>query len=237
MRYNSEEEGNYLDLRWWAKTESLPKSGDTLFVSSTSPDRASLMRWTDRSSTYENAYVWAADILYDQILQNQSMLKDEAAPSDWDDEHWLIYPSYFLYRHHLELLMKSLLTQALDLGYGKSGDKKLLTSSHDIASLWTALSFCADAVLPPEAQESKTVFTSLANEMHQYDAKGEAGRYAKVKTGKSAEAQSFEGIEPLDLRNLRAVMHKMFRFLSGLNSQLAIERQQGPRHGRGSIEI
>src|SRR6478609_5485267 len=102
----------------------LPNKDDVLF-------RGNFPDWQNNACTnkpssysYAEGYKIAAQRLIKHVVETG------------EDQDFLVYPIIFLYRHHIELLLKSILEQLPYLL-----DKKLKTNhcSHNLAELWNDL--------------------------------------------------------------------------------------------------
>ncbi len=150
-------------------------------------DRAN---WSARAHGFKRA----ADILSEHIL---------ARITDGD---LVIYPIVFLYRHYVELELKSIIYR----GKENLGERKKLKPTHKLFDLWSECSgllHCKGAVVDtPEA----AAFEEGIRQFDQFDAKSDSFRYPVDKNNETTPSAYLKSI---DLPNLRLTVNKMAFFL------------------------
>ena len=102
---------------------TLPDQVDSLASDSDWHNNACLNYMPDHGTTYTEGYRRAADILIKHI--------DESGL----DQDFLVYPVLFLYRHHIELLIKQIVGLALVLSEEPDTDQ-YKKDNHNLNTLW-----------------------------------------------------------------------------------------------------
>lgn len=195
----------------------LPKPGDVVFKTSANADRAWADKTFSRKKTYIDGYTWAADILFEHTRNTAAQIettKEEIPPLDVS--HWLVNPIYFLYRHAIELSLKKLLNSQDRQGHLALPEEKkhlLMDGSHNLEELWLPLKPWISRTVGDKLCGEIAVFEELVKEICRQDPKGDAGRY-DVRRNKKMSADSFEGIRPIDVGNMRETFQKMTNFIT-----------------------
>lgn len=182
----------------------LPRNGDVVFKRAQSssgglgtdvlPSRRSkeYPHTIERWYSYERGYKLAADMLLRKAL--------EECPS-----RSLLFPIVFLYRHHLELSLKSSLLAAARLKLGVAPD----SSTHDLLSLWEQVKRVLPAVWPGLDAGRAHACEACLREISDVDRRSSSFRYPFDKKGE----QNLYGIESVDLGNFREVIEGVSNFL------------------------
>lgn len=152
-------------------------------------NNACLNYMPDHSTAYTEGYRRAADILIGHI---------DASGRDQD---FLVYPVLFLYRHHLELLIKQIIGLALALA--EEPDRhQYKKDDHNLNNLWplaqTLILEVDDSYRPSDFKIVKEVVKAL----HQADERATDFRYAKRNDG----TRSLEGIHYVNTRRFGVQM-------------------------------
>lgn len=170
-----------------------PQSGDKLFVSTEGAENAWLKwRGDDKWFAYAEGYRKAAD-----LLAKQSSI-------DSSEIDFLVYPIGFLYRHYLELRLKSLIIVGLEV----LGKRHEFRKNHDIEELWKKTRAVLQEVWPNGSKTDLDNVDACIHEFAHTDPISEAFRYPTTKDGK----QTLANLKHIDLANLSKVMER----LSGL---------------------
>ena len=107
----------------------------------------------------------------------------------------LIYPIVYLYRHHVELVLKSIVEVASDLLDRELSERELKTlGRHGLSELWMVARplldpVCELAANPPFPPEDLEGIDSYIQQVHEHDPDGQRFRYATTKL-KSAGSRS-----------------------------------------------
>ncbi len=91
----------------------------------------------------------------------------------------LVYPAVYLYRHHLELLLKSLIEEASMVLEEPHAPR----FGHKLAELWNEAKSLIERALPDADWNQNEHVTRLVNELDAIDPNGESFRYSESKRG------------------------------------------------------
>ena len=166
-------------------------------------NNACLNYMPDHGTAYTEGYRRAADILINHI--------DESGR----DQDFLVYPVLFLYRHHLELLIKQIIGLALALA--EDPDKhQYKKDDHNLNNLWPLAQKLIlevdDSYRPSDFKIVKEVVKAL----HQADERATDFRYAKRNDG----TRSLEGIHYVNTRRFGKNMGEASDLLDGVDNGL-----------------
>lgn len=172
---------------------------------------------------------WDADWAYSRGFRTAGRRLAEQACDSGHEQDTLIYPIVYLYRHHIELVLKAIIKTASGLLDRElaAGDRKAL-GEHDLARLWAAARpllnpVCALVPNPPFPEDDLLGIDSYIRQLHEHDPNGESFRYAtrKPKRGdRSGAATGTPWLSPnLKLVNIRAfaaAMEKLADYLENI---------------------
>ncbi|WP_252515007.1 hypothetical protein [Escherichia coli] len=166
-------------------------------------NNACLNYMPDHGTAYTEGYRRAADILINHI--------DESGR----DQDFLVYPVLFLYRHHLELLIKQIIGLALALA--EDPDKhQYKKDDHNLNNLWPVAQKLIlevdDSYRPSDFRLVKEVVKAL----HQADERATDFRYARRNDG----TRSLEGIHYVNTRWFGEKMGEVSDLLDGVDNGL-----------------
>lgn len=166
-------------------------------------NNACLNYMPDHGTAYTEGYRRAADILINHI--------DESGR----DQDFLVYPVLFLYRHHLELLIKQIIGLALALA--EDPDKhQYKKDDHNLNNLWPLAQKLIlevdDSYRPSDFKIVKEVVKAL----HQADERATDFRYARRNDG----TRSLEGIHYVNTRRFGEKMGEVSDLLDGVDNGL-----------------
>lgn len=157
---------------------------------------------TTRRYIYEEGYKRGADLLL-------GATQYERTPDI------LLYPIVFLYRHYLELRLKSLLNGTPS----EIGSESSVKVGHDLVQLWRDVK---DSVLPLVRSECLPVYIdavdSCIEEFVELDRGGDAFRYPEFKTG----SRTLDNVDSINLSNLGEVMGKIANFLDCVDNAIEV---------------
>lgn len=175
-----------------------PKKGDRAFLPSISTaDQARLEAFVLPSAeAYAAGFQRAADMIVDAAQS------DDLNPDD------LFFPVAYLYRHHLELMLKELVRLGTRLGAMETCDDIL--GKHNLHKLWDRAKHLIKQVWPDSPDGELKAVEQVILELHKHDPSGQAFRYARDKNGAQhlQDAPKF-----VDLANLKATIDAVSRFL------------------------
>jgi hypothetical protein len=171
-----------------------PRKGQKAFRP---PDRPALEAFVMPSEgTYIVGFQRAADMIVDTAQT------DALNPDD------LFFPVAYLYRHHLELMLKELVRLGIGLG-ALDGCEKIL-GEHNLHKLWNNAKQLIKLVWPDSPDDDVKAAEHLILEFHKLDPTGQAFRYARGKNG----SPHLQGVpERVGLDNLKAAVDALSRFL------------------------
>ena len=141
---------------------------------------------------------------------------------------FLDYPIVYLYRHHIELTLKSIIESAAFVIDYTLTEKDLDTlGRHDLVKLWNlakpmlnpACSLGGFPALPPGDLEG---IDPYINQLHQHDPDGQRFRYSttKVKGQKARWLPSLPADLTIDISNFGVGMEKLSDYLDGLEWEI-----------------
>ena len=166
-------------------------------------NNACLNYMPDHGTAYTEGYRRAADILIKHI--------DESGR----DQDFLVYPVLFLYRHHIELIIKQIIGLALALA--EEPDKhQYKKDDHNLNTLWPLAQKLIlevdDSYRPSDFKIVKEVVKAL----HQADGRATDFRYARRNDG----TRSLEGIHYVNPRRFGEKMGEASDLLDGVDNGL-----------------
>jgi hypothetical protein len=171
-----------------------PKKGDAAFKPSVpSADQARL-----------EAFVMPYDGKYLVGFQRAADMIVDAAKTDDRNPDDLFFPVAYLYRHHLELMMKELVRS------GSLDGCEDILGKHDLHKLWDKSKQLIKEVWPDSPDDDLEAVEQMILEFHKLDPTGQAFRYARARNGRS---HLQDGPQRVDLGNLKATVDAVSRFL------------------------
>lgn len=175
---------------WWLQ------NGDTLFASGLDWETEAQVGWSlDSFLTYAMGYKKAADSVV-AAVETRDVAADLA-----------VYPVCFLYRHHIELMLKALINLGRQLKDRSGG----YPQNHKIRELWKICRPLLEHACPERKPEDTQSVEDCILEFASLDPSGEAFRYGEDKSG----SPSFGTTTQFNLRNMRDVMRRLSGFLTG----------------------
>lgn len=130
---------------------------------------------------------WDADWAYSRGFRTAGRRLAEQVCDSGHDQDTLIYPIVYLYRHHVELVLKAIIKTASALLDREltDGDRKAL-GGHDLARLWAAARpllnpVCTREPNRPFPEDDLLGIDSYIRQLHEHDPSGESFRYATRK--------------------------------------------------------
>jgi hypothetical protein len=136
----------------------------------------------DVASSYSRGYRMAADHLVDRLRETGSY------------QDCLAYPIAFLYRQHLELLLKAVVSRGALL----LEDRRIRVKGHDLTRLWVDARSVIERVWPDGDDEARVLLDGIAavvSELHEVDPRSDGFRYATSLDG----TRSLDGLTHIDL--------------------------------------
>ena len=166
-------------------------------------NNACLNYMRDHGTAYTEGYRRAADILIKHI--------DESGR----DQDFLDYPVLFLYRHHIELLIKQIIGLALALA--EEPDKhQYKKDDHNLNTLWPLAQKLILEVDDSYRSSDFKIVKEVVKALHQADERATDFRYARRNDG----TRSLEGIHYVNTRRFGEKMGEASDLLDGVDNGL-----------------
>ena len=148
-------------VSWW------PRTGDTLFASGLDWEAEAQVGWSsDSLLAYAIGYKDAADLLVASV-EARNIAADLA-----------VYPICFLYRHHIELMLKGLIR----LAYSLQSSALEYPKNHKIEELWRTYRPLLEEACPDRNQADTDTVEKCIIEFASLDPSGEAFRWRRYAT-------------------------------------------------------
>lgn len=194
---------------------SYPKKGDDLFKKIPGFHNACLSPYAgmspcgDNFAKYIAGYKDAADILVKKIIDNN--LKPGAK----------IMPIIFLYRHFIELSLKSIIKYGNQLFNIKS--KNDYPKIHTITELWKDARNIIERRWPNAEYETLDVVGHIIDQFAIIDPESFSSRYYELKDGSLAMENLSENQLYINIENMYEIMGSIDNLLSGISDDISIE--------------
>jgi len=142
-------------------------------------------------------------------------------------QDFLVYPIVYLYRHHIELALKSIIGLASSLLEQELTGKDLKAlGGHNLADLWRVArprldpvcELAGNAALPPADLEGIDAYIT---QLHEHDPDGQRFRYAKVKSkqpGVSSRSSLPPELTNINIRDLAIALEKLADYLDAVET-------------------
>jgi hypothetical protein len=190
-----------------------PRKSDVLFGSGADWQVNACVNGIDDSMAYQDGYRHAALHLAEHVC-------DAGRGMDF-----LVYPIVYLYRHHIELTLKSIISVAcflLDYTLTEEDDLKVL-GRHDLAKLWNLARPLLNPVcekggspaLPPDDLEGIDAYIL---QLHEHDPDGQRFRYATRKLKGQRLPSLSAQLKHINVRAFAVGMEKLADYLEGLDN-------------------
>jgi len=160
--------------------------------------------------TYAAGYRDAACVLFESLDRVGGIWTDVA-----------LFPIAFLWRHHIELLLKDIISRGRRL----NGDKAVFPTHHNLDNLWKAAKPYVMQCGPEDAVEDAPEVSNVEANIHEcarIDPESFTFRYSTKRDGSESLPN---GLDCVNLRALHEGMCAVATFLSGVSGVLA-DRQQ-----------
>ncbi len=175
-----------------------PKKGDRAFPAAISASgRAQPLAFVmPTESAYIAGYQRAADMIVEAAHD------DDLNPDD------LVFPVVYLYRHHLELMLKGLVRLGVRLGSLDDCENNL--GGHNLHKLWNKAKQLIKEVWPDSPDDDVQAVEQVILQFHKLDPTGQAFRYARDTKGTPHLQNAPARVE---LVNLKATLDSVSTFL------------------------
>ncbi|CDZ68320.1 Hypothetical protein NGAL_HAMBI2605_66110 [Neorhizobium galegae bv. orientalis] len=192
---------------------SPPRADDVLFGSN-SRDwhlNACIQHWGEVDYAYKAGFRKAA------LQLTQKMCEQ---PIDQDS---VVYPIVYLYRHHVELMLKDIFRLVADLlDVSISGGQEKHLGRHDLAQLWSMIQPMLDAVCEMAGEDPLPAadldgIDGYMRQLNNHDPRGESFRYAR---SRDATRTLRADLVHINIRSFAIQMEKLADYLGGLENWL-----------------
>ena len=182
----------------------LPSTDDKLFAEASDWWMNACLDWShDPSELYIVGYKDAADLLVKTVASGQGTADS------------LIFPIVFLYRHYIELRLKSLIEDGRRLLDHEYNHK----SEHQLSKLWPPVKDILLEVFPDEDKKQYDAIDSLIEQFENVDPRSTSFRYPKDLSGN--KSVNFD-IPRVNLRNLFEVVRALSTILEGAATGISV---------------
>lgn len=191
-------------------TAPAPRKDDKIFRSDEDwQNNACISQW-DAEYAYSSGYRAAAFSLAQKVCETHK------------EQDKLVYPIVYLYRHHVELVLKSITVIASALLDKELTEQELKAlGRHQLNELWSNLKPMLNPIcelvqetgFPIEEMEG---IESYINQLHEHDPDGQRFRYATIKQGKKKskrEASLREDLRHINIRVFANSMEQLAEYL------------------------
>ncbi len=197
------------DARAMAGTSRPPRKSDVLFGTGTNWRVGGHVASGFDDIVYQDGYRQAALHLVEYVCDKGS------------GQDFLIFPIIYLYRHHIELTLKSIIRTACklldelvtDIGSG-------ILSQHDLSKLWAlgrpllnqVHKMADNLAFPPDDLEG---IDSYIRQMHEHDPDGQRFRYPTTRKGTPSLRS---GLTRISIRDLSSTLERLADYLEGIDN-------------------
>jgi len=192
-----------------------PRKSDVLFGPGMEWQANACVNGVGGSIAYQDGYRRAALHLAEYVCDVQQ------------GQDFLVYPIVYLYRHHIELTLKSIVNVAWFLIDHTPTKKDLDTlGRHDLARLWDFARpllnpICELGGSPALPIDDLEGIDSYILQLHKHDPDGQRFRYSTTKT-KGHKATRSPSLRPdlkhINIRNFAIALEKLADYLDGIDS-------------------
>ena len=194
-----------------------PNKDDVLFRPDTDSETNACIGNTMGDWLYWTGFRRAAEHLAQHICDTGS------------EQDFLVYPMVYLYRHHIELVLKSIVECASGLlDRPLTDDDHKILGRHGLLELWQAARpllnpVCARANNSPFPEGELEGIDSYIRQIHEHDPNGQNFRYATVKAGGKGRPRTKKpslrpGLKLVNVRVFAISMVKLLSYLEGIES-------------------
>ena len=184
-------------------TEAFPGAGDVLFPRVSASDAVSPWAAAQAWHDYTTGYKDAADLLVEHVERR-----------GWPAAK-LRFPILFLYRQHLELIVKNLIRRCRR----RLGSNEDFPKHHDLHRLWQACAGLLYEISPSACGDDVRETGRLFEEISGLDPDADAFRFPERKTGTLSPAHALD----FDLSSVREIVEKISFFLDCIDTSITVE--------------
>ena len=185
-----------------------PSEGDKLFRHE-SGHYSACINWVhnrDKQGLYARSFESAAIHMIDHVTETRSELDT------------FIYPIIFCFRHSLELTLKDIINDGINLCENLKIDH--VPKNHDLLQLWYLVKKIIIDLFP---DEDHSILVHVENCMKEIDLADKTSMSFRYPTSKDG-APHLEGMKYIDMLNLKKTMKALLNFFSGVDSQISVVR-------------
>lgn len=196
-----------------------PRAADVLFGPGEDFEaNACISHWIEVDYVYTSGFRRAGSRLAQHVCETGS------------DQDFLVYPIVYLYRHHVELILKAIVgigAALLDRELTETDHKAL--GGHGLSRLWDIARpmlnpVCALVPNPPFPDDDLEGIDSYIRQLHEHDPDGQRFRYAttKIRQNGSHKGTPTRGpslspdLKSVNIRAFAAAMEKLADCLEGI---------------------
>jgi hypothetical protein len=172
---------------------------------------------------------WEADWIYSNGFRLAALHLANQVCESGQEQDMLIYPIVYLYRHHVELVLKVIIRSASRLLDRKPSEREAkVLGQHSLVDLWQAARpllnpVCARASNPTFPDEDLEGVDSYIRQIHEHDPDGQRFRYATRKAKRDDRPGSIvPSLSPdlrlVNIRVLAVAMEKLAEYLEGIEN-------------------
>jgi hypothetical protein len=184
-------------------TDAFPGAGDVLFPAAVASDAASPWAAPQAWHDYTAGYKDAADLLVEHLEQG-----------GWRANK-LRFPILFLYRQHLELIVKSLIRQCC-ARLGRTDD---FPKHHDLHRLWLVCVGLLHEISPGASADEVRETGRLFREISTLDPAADAFRFPENKSGGLSPANALD----VNVGSVREIVEKISFFVECLDTSITVQ--------------
>jgi len=183
-----------------------PRKGDLLIgPPAQDRDESACVNWSwDLFGTYAMGYRKAAEVCFHYV-----------AAERWDQDS-LVYPIFFLWRHHVELMLKGLIRKAHQV----RGEVGKFPKHHRVLALWREFRPILESIAPVAAKEDREDLQNVEHVIKQLDAIDEESMTFRYPVTQKGEPTLPKELQHINLRNLHDVMDGIATFLDAVDTML-----------------
>jgi hypothetical protein len=179
---------------------------------------ACIAHWHNVEMAYSDGFRRAALQLAEQVCESAR------------GQDVLIYPLVYLYRHHVELVLKSIIELASDLLDRELLQRELKTlGRHNLVELWAVARTLLDPVCelvgnPPFPPEDLEGINSYIHQIHEHDPDGQRFRYAT--RSRARDPSLSPELKLVNVRIFANAMEQLADYLEAVKSWFGHLREQ-----------
>lgn len=165
-----------------------PKKGDRAFRPPVSLDRRACLE----------AFIMPSSGMYIVGFQQAADMIVDAAQEDGQCPDYLFFPVAYLYRHHLELMLKELVRLGVRMGALEACDDCL--ARHNLHKLWNRAKEVIKEAWPDSPDDDLRAVEQVIIEFHKLDPSGQAFRYARDTKGNRHLGSTAKHVDMINLK-------------------------------------